>query len=82
MLCSILPQFLQYSSIYHRKYCFILRENATYTAHMVLCLSNMQMRSATNLIKTYYAFFKYVFEDNWIYNQINLKGSDIYLIYT
>ena len=49
---------------------------------MVLCLSNMQMRRATNLIKTYYAFFKYVFEDNWIYNQINLKGSDIYLINT
>ena len=46
---------------------------------MVLCLSNMQMRSATNLIKTYYAFFKYVFEDNWIYNEIHLKGSDIHL---
>ena len=57
-------------------------KNATYTAHMVLCLSYMQMRRATNLIKTYYAFFKYVFEDNWIYNQINLKGSNIYLINT
>ena len=49
---------------------------------MVLCLFNMQMRRATNLIKTYYAFFKYVFEDNWIYNQENLKGSDTYLINT
>ena len=48
----------------------------TYMAHAVLCLSNMQMRSATNLIKTYYAFFKLIFEDNWIYNQMNLKGSD------
>ena len=61
---------------------FYFTENAKYTVHMVLCLSNMQMRSATNLIKTYYAFFKYVFEDNWIYNQIDLKGSDIYLINT
>ena len=53
----------------------------TYMAHSVLCLSNMQMRSATNLIKTYYAFFKYIFEDNWIYNQMNLKGSDFNIFY-